>query len=62
MLHKETCKEQLHNTENHIMVGRSKMIKDLKHKLKKVALSDASILISGETGSGKGLCAQLIHS
>ncbi|PKI17819.1 sigma-54 interaction domain-containing protein [Colwellia sp. 12G3] len=60
-LYKNVNKVQLPSAQNHIMVGRSKIIKDLKYKLKKMARSDCSILISGETGTGKGLCAQLIH-
>lgn len=62
MLHKHTSKIQLPNRQNHIMIGRSKVIKDLKVELIKVASSDCSVLISGETGTGKGLCAHLIHS
>lgn len=51
-----------HHTQNHIIVGRSKVIKNLKLKLARIAQTDCPVLISGETGTGKGLCSQLIHS
>jgi len=62
LLHKDPGQAQFQHTQNHFMVGRSQLITDLKVELKKVALADSLILISGETGTGKGLCAQLIHS
>jgi len=61
-LHKDTHIQQLSHLQSHTMVGLSNKIKVLKHKLKKVASSDCPVLISGETGTGKGFCAQLIHS
>lgn len=43
------------------IIHRSQEMKDLIHLSKKVALNDASILIYGETGTGKELLAQSIH-
>lgn len=44
------------------IVGDSKLIKNLIYKIKKVAKTDTTILISAETGSGKELFAQSIHN
>ncbi len=43
------------------MVGHSEAIRQLKNKIKKVALTQASVLIGGESGSGKELAARAIH-
>ncbi|WCE30786.1 sigma-54-dependent transcriptional regulator [Vibrio sp. SCSIO 43137] len=44
-----------------VMSGRSAAMQKLKKLLEKVASVDATVLINGETGCGKGLCAQWIH-
>ncbi|MCE9678999.1 sigma-54 dependent transcriptional regulator [Shewanella sp. AS1] len=41
--------------------GQSPQMQQLKSNLEKVALSDETLLIGGETGTGKGLCADYIH-
>lgn len=43
------------------LVSRSPEIKDIFHVIKKVAKSNATILIQGETGTGKELIASLIQ-
>ena len=43
------------------LIGHSKAIQKLTRAIDKIAAVDAPVLISGETGTGKGLCAQLIH-
>ncbi|WP_254843508.1 sigma-54 dependent transcriptional regulator [Shewanella sp. UCD-KL21] len=48
------------NTSDEIL-GESTIIKQLKSKISKIAQADEAVLISGETGTGKGLCAHLIH-
>jgi len=44
------------------VVGRSAAMRRLFAILERVAPSDANILIEGETGTGKGLVAEAIHS
>lgn len=44
------------------IIGISPNIKELKKKIFKIADSNASILIYGETGTGKELIAQAIHN
>jgi DNA-binding NtrC family response regulator len=43
------------------MVGRSLDIRQTKTYINKVASSDCAVLITGETGTGKELAAELIH-
>ncbi len=43
------------------LIGNSKAMQNLYSMIEKVALSDASILILGESGTGKDLVAQEIH-
>src|SRR5579864_5796996 len=44
------------------MVGRSSAIQAVRDLVEKVAPTDATVLISGESGSGKELVAQAIHA
>ena len=43
------------------MIGASKPMQQIKAYLKQVAATDATVLITGETGTGKELAAELIH-
>jgi formate hydrogenlyase transcriptional activator len=43
------------------IVGRSAAIKKVLHQVEQVAPADSSVLVSGETGTGKELVAQEIH-
>ncbi|MFM2594864.1 sigma-54 dependent transcriptional regulator [Vibrio harveyi] len=43
------------------LIGNSACINELRNKLKKYARCDAEVLIQGETGVGKGMCARIIH-
>lgn len=47
--------------ENNI-VGRSRGMLDTYQRIRKVSQSDAPVLIQGETGTGKELCALAIHA
>ena len=43
------------------MIGESKAIKDLAKTIHRVASTDATVMIIGESGTGKDLVAQAIH-
>jgi len=45
----------------HPIVGRSKLIRELRTYLAKVAAIDSNVLITGETGTGKELVADVLH-
>lgn len=47
--------------ERYEMVGESEELKYVQFKIKQVAPTDASVLIQGETGTGKELIARAIH-
>jgi Nif-specific regulatory protein len=43
-------------------LGRSKAIREVYRVIDKIATSDCTVLLTGETGTGKGVLARLIHS
>ena len=43
-------------------LGRSAPMQQLREQIQRVAQHDASVLISGEPGTGKELCARYLHS
>jgi len=43
------------------LIGNSESLKKMLSTINKVAVSDSSVLISGESGSGKELCAEQLH-
>jgi len=46
----------------HGIIGESPSIRKLIHQIQKVAKSDAPVLLTGETGTGKELTARSIHN
>ncbi|SKC84328.1 sigma-54 interaction domain-containing protein [Maledivibacter halophilus] len=44
------------------LIGRSYEIKELKEKIKQISGSNSTVLINGETGTGKEVVARLIHN
>jgi transcriptional regulator with PAS, ATPase and Fis domain len=45
-----------------LMIGDNPLLNEIKAYILKVAPTDSSVLITGETGTGKELVAQLIHN
>jgi len=43
------------------IIGESSVMQDIFHKIKKIAPTDANVLILGENGTGKDLIAKAIH-
>ena len=44
-----------------VMIGQSRSIREIKTYIDKVAATDSTFFISGETGTGKELVAELVH-
>jgi len=53
--------EILSSTSLGSLIGRSRAMIDLKQMLEKVAQSPSTVLIRGESGTGKGLVARTLH-
>ncbi|HDZ62666.1 MAG TPA: hypothetical protein ENH40_05935, partial [Nitrospirae bacterium] len=56
----ELIKKRLKEKSGHksILVGESKAMNAVLEKISLIAESDVTVLISGETGTGKELCAK----
>lgn len=56
---------RIHELQQHLLdnllLGDSKVMKSVKEKILRFAESSINVLITGETGSGKGVAAELIH-
>jgi PAS domain S-box-containing protein len=58
----EHLRRELHERHSrHNLVGRSRSIRELSVAIETLGSNDATVLITGETGTGKELVAQAIH-
>lgn len=48
-------------SDGHRLVGESSPMQEIKAHIRKVAATDSNVLITGETGTGKELVAEIIH-
>ena len=55
------CDDGLVADENYGIVGQSDAMREVRMRMKKMAASNSNILITGETGTGKELVAELVH-
>jgi DNA-binding NtrC family response regulator len=55
---------RLPSTANHFgrLLGRSVAMREVFALLERIATTDAAVLIEGETGTGKDLCAESLHA
>lgn len=51
----------MEDSANHIVVTKNKTVKDILARIDKIASSDCSVLLIGETGAGKEVFAEYIH-
>jgi DNA-binding NtrC family response regulator len=53
--------EPSHNTERGCIVGSSAVMRQIREDMTRIARSQSTVLITGETGTGKELAAEFIH-
>jgi DNA-binding NtrC family response regulator len=60
--HKEGVKEPASNiVEGHRMIGESLAMREIRETIGRISSTDSNVLVTGETGTGKELVAELIH-
>lgn len=62
VLERAYLQEEIKLENNHeTIIGQSYVIKDVLHKVRQIASSNTTVLVLGETGTGKELIARAIH-
>ncbi len=54
-------KQNIHQKTRHELIGQSSAIKDIRKLIRRVAITDTTVLILGEHGTGKAVAAYQIH-
>jgi two-component system NtrC family response regulator len=60
--HRYLLSEREEEFDHYGIIGRSRAMQEVIHKLEKVAQSKSTVLVTGETGTGKELAARAIHA
>lgn len=60
-LEQSVSDDQVHKSARGLLVGESPPMERLYKLLRKVAATDAAVMLVGETGTGKELCANTLH-
>ncbi|MDH3733843.1 MAG: sigma-54 dependent transcriptional regulator [Gemmatimonadota bacterium] len=61
LLERRIRPERLEGDTHHGIVGRSREVAEMLAQIRQVAPSDATVLLIGETGTGKELAARAVH-
>jgi len=62
ILEVQELKDRLKNQNRNILVGKSRAMRETITQVEQIAPSTATVLIAGETGTGKELIAEVIHA
>ena len=60
--HRYLLSEREEEFDHYGIIGKSRAIQDVIHQLELVARSKSTVLVTGETGTGKELAARAIHA
>jgi DNA-binding NtrC family response regulator len=60
--HRYLLREQEEQFDHYGIIGRSRVMQDILRTLERVAQARSTVLITGETGTGKELAARAIHA
>ncbi|MDL2317138.1 sigma-54 dependent transcriptional regulator [Desulfovibrio sp. OttesenSCG-928-A18] len=58
----QSLRRQLHNANMPKIVGHSRVMQDLRQQIRRVGAADCTVLLLGETGTGKELVARSLHA
>jgi PAS domain S-box-containing protein len=59
---KDYLREELRELQGRDILGQSKALRDVLEEVRQVAVTDTTVLLTGETGTGKELFARAIHA